>query len=330
MKVIIKRILKVIVIIIVVMVVIVASFALFVVFDKYRYRMPDEKINEVAYDAVRGKALLDVTYVERKVTSNENDTKCYDIYVLSAWRTLQTCRIENGLLLNFRSLNSRDLSDNEGDEVYCAGEALNQLPNILRPDMKPSPCSEDNPIITIVKLIDPSPHPDSMLVPDMGNAIAWADGWWVQKWIGTSNEVPAVVESFCQLMMQPEATCSEIVMSFFFDIGVKSPRTAWAAAALPDIRNYPAYLRAIPLMTETEIAAAKDIPLVDLEKTRLNVHYAVKYPYVFFPIPPKRSPFPTLKKYTSGDKVKVIYRGECFLIETFINGSIEKNNGKGK
>jgi len=330
MKVIIKRILKVIVIAIVVMAVIVASFALLAVFDKYRYRMPDEKINEVAYDAVRGKALLDVAYVERKIISNDSDAECYDIYVLCAWRALQTCRIENGVLFNFRSLNSRDLFDEDGYEVYHAGKALSQLPNVLQPDMKPSRHSEGNPIITIVKLIDPRPHPESMVVQDMGNTIAWADRWWAQKWIGTSNEAPAVVEAFCQLMMQPEATCSEIVMSFFFEIGVKSPRTAWAAATLPDIRNYPAYLRAVPLMTEAEIAAATDIPLVDLEKTRLNVHYAVRYPYVFLPIPPKRSPFPTLKRYATGDKVKVNYGGECFLIETFVNGSIEKNSGKEK
>ena len=326
----IEIILKVVVITIVVMVVIVAFFALFAVFDKYRYRMPDEKLNEVAFDAVRGKALLDVTYVERKNTSNENGAECYDVYVLSAGRTLQTCRIENGVLFNFRTLNNYDLSGKEGDEVYCAGEALNLLPNVLQSDMKPSNYSENNPVITVVKLKDPRPHPYSMVVPNMGNTIAWADDWWAQKWIGTSNDAPMVIEAFCQLMIQEEASHREAIMGFFSELGARSPRTAWAAAALPDIRNYPAYLRAVPLMTEAEIAAAKDIPLVDLEKTRLNVHYAVRYPYVFLPIPPKRSPFPMLKKYTPGNKVKVNYGGECFLIETFVNGSVEQNKGRRK
>ena len=106
------------------------------------------------------------------------------------------------------------------------------------------------------------------------------------------------------------------------------PRVARVAAVLPDIRNYPSYLRAVPLIAEEDLEVAKVFPLIDLEKTRENVRYALEAPYVFLPIPPKRSPFPAVRKYKTGDKFRVNYGSRCFLIETFANGSIAEDSGK--
>ena len=317
MKVITKTILKVIGMAIVVMTV---CIVVITIRHAYGTRLPDEDINEVAIDIYRGKSLPDVTYIERKVTSSNNAER-YDIYVLNAWRTLQTCCIENGVLLNFRSLNSFDLGVYEGEATKTANKLIMQLPNVLQQDTESFDYPADIPAITIVKVFFSSEHPHPFISqkPERGNSIAWTGDWWALKWVGTPNEAPTEVEAFCQSMAKEEASHGEMRMDAFKTM---RPRTARAAVALPDIRNYPSYLRAVPLITEEDLEATQDIPLIALEKTRLNVHYAVKAPYIFLPIPPKRSPFPTLKKFTPGDKVKVNYEGGSFLIETFANGSI--------
>ena len=323
-----------------------------IVYHKYIERWPDEELNEVVFDIFRhiGGNFQDVTYFERKVVLSNSVAECYDIYVLNASRTWQTCRIENGVLFNFHSLNNYGLRGDEGDALNCASEALSQLPNILQSDKEPSNYPEGNSTITIIRIKDSKNRRYGINLSHPDNTIMWADHWHIQKWIGISNDAPKVVDAFCQRMIQPDASYSDMRMSAFkllrqSDAGyetlqqacwmnilnaMRRPQTIRTALALPDIRNYPAYLRAIPLMTEADITAAKDIPLMDLEKTRKNVHHAVRAPYIVLPIPPKRSPFPTLKNFTPGDKVKVNYEGGSFLIETFVNGDIEKNNGKGK
>ena len=348
MKVIMKRILKIAVGMIVALVL---CFAASIVHHKYIERWPDEDLNEVMLDICRytGGPLQDVTYFERKAISNDSDAEYYDIYVLNASRTWQTCRIENGVLFNFHSRNSYDLRSDEGEALDLAGATLSRLPNMLQPENKPS-YLENNLVVTIVKIKDSPFRRYGASVMGSDNTIVWADRWWVQKWIGGADEVPDIVEAFCQRIMQPDVSFTDVRQSAFellrqtdadyetlqqaywmdFFNRMHRPQTIRAALALPDIRNYPAYLRAIPLITDAEIAATKDFPLVDLEKTRLNVHYAVKAPYIFLPIPPKRSPFPTLKNFTPGNKVKVDYRGECFLIETFVNGSLSCDSGKRK
>ena len=348
MKVVMKRILKCFAIIVMALTV---SWAATSLLQKYRYQWPVEKLNEVVYDISMRiwDAPHEMVYFERKGISNNSDAEYRDVYVLNAQRTWQTCRIEKNVLFNFQSLNHCGLRSNEGDTLWSAGMALHQMPNILQPDMTPSRDVESNSGITVVYFRQAGFRGLSAADPDPGNAITWSV-WWIHKWAGTSNEAPAVVEAFYQrmiqqeapftderksaleLLRQPDADYETLQKAYWMDffMVMHYSQNIRAALALPDIRSYPAYLRAIPLITEADLAAAKDLPLIALEKTRLNVHYAVRAPYIVLPIPPKRSPFPTLKKFTPGDKVKVNYEGGCFLIETFVNGSIAEDSGKRK
>ena len=88
-------------------------------------------------------------------------------------------------------------------------------------------------------------------------------------------------------------------------------------------KNYPSFMRALPLFTEEDLKAEKDKPVLDWNKVRYHVRFAVAYPYALIPVPEKESPFPEVKEYVPGDTFRVKnmdrVKGEppYYLIETF-------------
>jgi hypothetical protein len=320
MRTIVKRTIKVMLVIPALLIIFVLIILTRVVYWEYTNRSSAEELNDVMLSLRRSRAPGNVTYIEQKNTSTgDRDVTTYDIYVLNGWWVLQMCRIKNGALQNFRSLNALDLSDYTGEAMYpTTYKIIEQLPNnMLQQDKLPSNFPTDTPITTIINMSIPrdwgKPIPADIAI--------WGGDWWIRRWTGTFSEVPIAVEAFCQRMIQVESSNSGWCADLFKN--TSHWFTARTVAALPDIRDYPAYLRAIPLFTEEALEAEKDTPLIALEEARQNVHYAVQYPYIFFPIPPKRSPFPTARKYTAGDKFRVNYEGGCFLIETFVNESLK-------
>jgi hypothetical protein len=90
-------------------------------------------------------------------------------------------------------------------------------------------------------------------------------------------------------------------------------------------RSYPAYMRAIPLLTEEDLKSEKDTPIIDVEKARYHVGFAIRHPYMLIPVPEKKSPFPAVKKYAPGDKFKANYLDDTWhLVETFAGEGISK------
>ena len=286
-------------------------------------RLPDEMLNDVfcgfsgTRDAVDGAS---ITYIESQNLSTTHVFK--NICVFTSLCVLQTYRLENNRIVDFRCLNYRDLKNHAIYQDYViASETLNQQPNLLQLENEPL-LSLENGLNIIVDMYYPSRWDEKTIAPP--NRILW-DRWRVQKWVGTSDEVPSEIEMFFKnailATLSPTQSCIE-------DYGKFGRSTERAAAVLPDIRNYPAYLRAVPVFTEKEVEAERDTPLVNLELTRQNVQYAIKFPYILFPIPPGRSPFPSIRNYTAGDKFKVNVGNECFLIETFTNGNLMENTQK--
>jgi len=301
-----------------------------------------EVLNEVVDTIMRLHAHgVFITCVEQKDVTADNGSKGRDVYVVNAGHVLQTYRIEGHKVLNVRSLRMRHLRNTTVHEEYrdvfasviksndttkltneriitLAQKVLTQLPNMLTLNEAPQ-LFKNNPMVTIV---DMGIYPSSSSLPS--NKVCWNNIWWVQQWLGSADAFP-IVETFCQSMMEIEADSVPCEYECFFE---DYPHFARIVAALPNIGSYPAYLRAVPLFTEKDLAVEKDTPQVALKKTRENVHYAVQYPYTLFPIPPGRSPFPSIRNYTAGDKFKVNVGNECFLIETFANGNLKKNTQK--
>ena len=246
-----------------------------------------------------------------------------DVYVFASIYVLQTYRIENNRVFNFRCLNYRDLDEHTiYRDLDTAHEAIRQLSSMMQQeDQLRQPLPENNPRVTVVNMNISSPIYST---PFPSGYIAWYD-WRVCGWTGTPEDAPEIIRILCQNAMQvtslPSQSCAD-------DYEILSPSTERSALSLPDIKNYPSYLRAVPLFTEKELGAEKDTPLIDSAKTRKNVHYAVQYPYTLFPIPPGRSPFPTVLNYTPGNKFKVSDEGGLFLIETFVNGNLGENTQK--
>ena len=283
------------------------------VWDRYYDHSGNEWRNDVMLYLRGRQDDIRVTYMEYT-----SDSKACDAYVFDASRILQTYRIEGSRVLNFRSLWYRHWHDERRNKFYAPDETLNQLPNVLESEAVPLQSPNDGPSVTIVDI-------STVIWGATGsvNMVRWGDRWRAQKWTGTPDEAPAEVEVFRQRMAQAQTQATPISRITYVDY-YKDVYPLWTrkAATLPGIGDYPAYLRAIPLFTEKELEARKDTLLIDLEKARPNVQVAVQQPYTLLPISPKRSPFPKARKFTPGDKFRVNYKGDWFLIETFANGSI--------
>ena len=300
-----------------------------VLYQEYSGRLPDEMLNDVfcgfagTRDAADG-ALI--TCIEQQNVSTNPVLKIRDVCSFTSLRSLQTYRIENKSVWDVRCLNYRDLDKHAiCKEFGVIHEEIKQLPNILEQE-KDSPLSlNNNKSVSVIDIYYSSSrlHNESSMPP---NRILW-HGWKTLKWAGVPDEVPVTIKTFCRNAILAASLPSQSCVDDYEKLGFFTRR---AAIALPDIENYPAYLRAVPLFTEKELEAEKDTPLIDLDTTRKNVQYAVRFPCVLFPIPPKRSPFPSVRKYTAGDKFKVNDENGCFLIETFVNGSLVKETKKGE
>jgi len=123
------------------------------------------------------------------------------------------------------------------------------------------------------------------------NGVEW-EGWCVLKQTGSFDEMPSNINALHKVVTQ----------------ALSSPEHT---------RNYPSYLRAVPLLTAEELEAEKDTPVINTEKARYHVQFATRLPYALVPVPEKESPFPNIRKYTPGDKFKVKYGDGYMLIETF-------------
>ena len=215
-----------------------------------------------------------------------------DVLVLSSGGILQVYRLEGRAVTQYYFPTDRDYRrDTSGKEDYAAFLAFRQLPNILKPDSILPRVSGEHPIVAIIDMHTLAPD---HLTPSP-NVLVWDDWWKVRKWVGVTNDVPPVIATYYQYYIQ--------------------------TTALPENqRSYLSYLRAVPLLTKEELDKEKDTPIIDVEKARYHAQRAIYKPYVLFPIPEKKSPFPAVRKYTPGDKFKVKFRDEYFLIETFAGG----------
>jgi hypothetical protein len=205
---------------------------------------------------------------------------------------LQTYRIADRKVFNCRWTDRLDDWDWSGAEVvvtkwFAMRQASRQLPNRLEQSDRPSKPLKHGSAVTITSMGCDFGRP-----PSLPEYVTWGN-WGARQWIGTSDEVPAEIETFCQAMTQ--------------------------AVSVPEyVKSYRSYLRAVPLFTETDLLAEKDTPLIKLKKTHYHTRYAVQHPYLLIPIPKQEPPFPFIQEYTPGDKFK-IREDECyFLIETFI------------
>ena len=177
-------------------------------------------------------------------------------------------------------------------------DVLKNLPNQLaRNGTQRKPLASGS-VITATECWDlfGAPPPDA---PE--DLFTWSYWSVVRQKTWSSDDAPAEVKIFCQSIAQ----------------SVSAPEYA---------RRYRSYLRATPLFTKEALDAEEGTPRMDLEKARYHVHLAVQYPYLLFPVPWGKSPFPAIRKYTPGDKFIVRDgAGEdnpCYyLIETFVGKS---------
>jgi len=283
----------------------------------YFGRVPDECLNDVSIGLCRT-VHPNMLYIEQKEASPDNGVNVW----VEAQRVLQTGRIEGRTLQDFKSLNFLELRQDEDWHTYGAAyDAIQQFPNILDIHEETFQPLENVSVTTVID-IQCSGLGFGEFLPDH----EVLHNWRTRKWTGPTDELPTEIEAYrqrlTQLMSLPRVSFESVYISF-------RKYEARAAAALPDTREYPAYLRAVPLFTQEALEAEKDTPLIDLETTRNHVRLAVKHPYVFLPIPQKRLPFPTVKTFTPGDKFKVDHpEGGCFLIETFRNGNLDTDKQK--
>ena len=269
---------------------------------------PDEDQNEVV-SCIRQHESggEDITCIEQISSSTDKVPNVYDVYVKSH-SVVQVYRIVNRKVLNCRwsdCIHDESKGTHREHESYrnmltALWEAIRQLPNRL--EQNNTHCSpwETNSAATVTTMGRISGIPAS----DQSGFVIWYF-WTVRQWRGATNDVPAAIEAFQQDIAQ----------------GLSKPEY---------VKHYRSYLRAVPLFTEADIEATKDMPLIDLTKTRYHVQHAIRHPYMLFPVPERRSPFPAVQGYLPGDTFRVSRDLNCakpqyFLIETFAGEPVRIN-----
>jgi hypothetical protein len=266
----------------------------------------DEERNEVVYefDYADYPFGFHLTCIEQTDASTDNALKTSDVCIISGV-FLQAYRIEGCSITNYRWSDyiRRGFSEFESvggnkfesflEQMYIMHQTHKQLPNKLRQDETYlQPLENDSTVEVTVMTNGREP----LITPFVSQEAIYWDNWTTWQWAGVSNEVPAEIETFRHSIAQI----------------VAAPKYA---------RNCRSYLRAVPLFSKAELAAEKDTLLIDLSQTLYHAQRAVRYPYLLIPIPEKKSPFPTVQKYTPGDKFRVRqkYKDEeyYYLIETF-------------
>lgn len=248
--------------------------------------------NEVlmAIRRVRGQG-VGVRCIEREDPEAQGN---HDVLLQHSAHVLQSYRIEDHTVTQFycAELDYESMLDCVGNEYCHTFGLIWQLPNALKPDSAPVVILDGHAAVTIVDMgwsigISKEKPPNFL-----EGAVLWDDVWFTWKWAGDAHDVTPPIEVYQQRALQ--------------------------AVCLPEHRKeYPSYVRAVPLLTQEDMEAEKETPLIDLEKTRYHAKCAVAHPYTLFPVPEKRSPFPAVKTYAPGDKFSVISRSGFFLIETF-------------
>ena len=217
-----------------------------------------------------------------------------DVVSSSSRCVLQVYRIEGHAVTQCYFITNLFDRGNALNKVFekeggAAWEAIRRLPNVLKTDWVPKPIPQNHPVFSIVDMCIPPP----MFPEPRPNEVVWDEHWCVHKWTGDAQDIPTEVETLHQNIIH----------------AISSPSNT---------RSYSSYLRAVPLLTKEEVEVEKDTPVIDVTKARYHAQHAIYKPYVLFPIPEAKSPFPTVRKYTPGDKFKVRLGDEYFLIETFV------------
>ena len=261
--------------------------------------------NEVVQSFCRIQAEgISITCIEQVgVSTNVNVS---DVYIECAPFILQTYRIENNKIVNCRWSDhfddSRDFLTDEKYRDACDGHenfrnkqramrsAFLGLPNRLGQNDTPSVSLNGGQVVMVTEIGWTLGIPHS---PQLG-FVQW--GFWeTRQWTGVPEESPVEIGTFCQAITQ----------------AVSSPECG---------KRYRSFLRAIPLLTDADLERERDTLLIELEKARYHAQYATGRPYVLFPVPERRSPFPAVRGYKPGDKFKVKKGDGYFLIETFKGG----------
>ncbi|MCL1920453.1 MAG: hypothetical protein FWG50_05140 [Kiritimatiellaeota bacterium] len=262
---------------------------------------------------------VDFICVEQTSLSTDG-RKVTDGYIREGWDILQAYRIENRKVTSCRWTDSfNDYATKEKYKAFYSSLeehlcSLSNQPNRLEKDAVHSSKPPDASVITVTSMRRggelPPPYPFKVGIAtwDYEGARVWANLsekekanfkpfctwniWRVRQWGGTPDDAPAEVAAARQAMTQ------------------------MLSASNRKLRCR-SYLRAIPLFTEAELEAAKDVPLIDLSQSPKYVRYAAWVPYLLFPAHGWGRPFPTVRKYKPGDVFKAKVESNYFLIETF-------------
>ena len=248
-------------------------------FMSERAEWQNEVVSGNVWDIADGHYVINL---EQASGSTDNAVRSGDVYIESG-PFLQAYRIEGRKVFNCRWVNC-GYSNHVVTPETC--KAIGQLPNWLEQnDTLPKPLAS-SPVVTLTEVSW------NAFAPPSPETFTWSR-WTARQWVGTPEEVPEEVETLRQNITQ-------------------------AVSAPECVKKYRSYLRAVPLITKESLEAEKDTPLIDLEKTRYHAQCSLAKPYLLIPIPERKSPFPTVRNYTPGDKFKVSYRdGYYYLIETF-------------
>jgi len=267
----------------------------------------NEVANEVAFAFFRGRGGgSGLYYFEERCPQNPG---AYEVFLSCSPHSAQAYRIENYTVTRYRFLTRSDNRPSE-DALYALvmqgdrfmSEIFQQLPNTLKLDGAAYQVSNDDHCVTIINMENKAPDSDAPFLEDMVNS----HGRWIRKWVGSPKDIPTEINAFRQRVVQVLSASESAI-------------------------DYPAYIRAVPLLTKEELDAEKATPLIELGRLVPRqfpklAQCAVGHPYVLFPVHEDKQLFSRVKDYTPGDKFKVRRKGYdgkmCYyIIETFAGGS---------
>ena len=232
-----------------------------------------------------------VYMIEQRMPASDALRVC-DVVFINPSHLLQRYHIEGHTVINYHHLLRHDAKVDMPEEKYYS--AFTIFLNLDRLDTIPERVKEGFDFKELERLnMSAALSGDSPILTVIEAYSNRRDeSFGVRKWTGATNGVPSVITAFYQNVIQK--------------------------TSLPEYaKSYPSYLRAIPLLTEVDMEAEKDTPVIDSEKARYHTEWAIFSPYTLIPIPEKKSPFPAVRKYAPGDKFRVNYWDKWFLIETF-------------
>ena len=265
-----------------------------------RNQRTDEWNNEIACSYSRIQGSYGNIYLFEEESSQISGS--HDITVMSLPYLFQNYRVDGDTITHCYFLTNGTsafdaLLDTFNSKDHSVFDVLPPQSKLLTSDETiPSPLSNSSRV-TIVAMKRGLWSPEEL--SEAEGMVGW-NYWLVRNWIGFSDkalpEIDRIRQTVTQTLVSPEYR-----------------------------RHYPSYLRAIPLFTEKEVEAEKDTPTIDFRTARYHTQLAVGLPYTLIPVTEKGSPFPIIRKYSPGDKIKVLVEGSLsfsgkpcyYLIETF-------------